>query len=579
MSVTIREREMNTYRESLVFKWIRRGILAASIFLVSYGAALAGGFHVFPDSIRFLQSNKALSSVEKIDPGYPVEMEFRFEHYVYAGKPYAYGIFEIFEKEESGAGPSILAGSCIYRLPVPERPGSGFGQITFVLPRPKRLYEIRCHDITYVAFQPLMSALTGGFLDGNEVKMIELYYRDPSNYPGTTALAEIATGPSLEVPPPSAYLTVYLKDFKNTLKEIEGGNPPTFRWFIGPETSPLARNIEFSYRLLGSEDWTIYSNSTKATYDFMRPGDYLFQVKARYTINGDLRESGIAQEGLTVTKEIFRITKAETLRNQPGTGASREFLDAKHYNKSRALLIGVPVYQEFGSFPPIGFVSEDIRMMREVLTRKYDFEIEPLKDGPINPTKNDIVAKLEAFKKSINEGDRAIAYFSCHGAAEGDEGYIVPYDARAIDKGHTCIHLKYLEDWVNQLMDERKAKHVLIILDSCHSGLGLLSKSARASSIMQLDLYPGAHMLTAGLTHQEAYADLDKKKSLFTYFLVEGLNGKADYNKDHLITMLELAGYVQNGVADRVSKLTGKMLQTPVMGKIKGQGEMLFILR
>ncbi len=579
MYVTIWDRDMNTYHESLVFKWILRGLLAASIFMASHGAAIAGGFHVFPDSIRFLQSNKALSSVEKIDPGYPVEMEFRFEHYTYAGKPYAYAIFEIFEKEEFGAGPSIPTGSCIYRLPVPDHPGSGFGKITFVLPRPKRLYEIRCHDIAYVAFQPLVSALTGGYLDSNELRTIELFYRDPSNYPGTTSLTKIATGPPLDVLPPPAYLTVYLRDFKKTVNEIAKGIPPTFRWFVGPETSKLARNIEFSYRLLGSEDWTIYSSSTKATYDFMRPGNYLFQVKARYSINGDLLESGIAQEGLTVDKEIFRITKAETLRSQPGAGASKEFLDSKHYNKSRALLIGVPVYQEFGSFPPISFVIEDIRIMREVLTHKYDFEIEPLTDDPIIPTKSDIIAKLEAFKKSINEGDRAIAYFSCHGAEEGDEGYIVPYDARANDKGNTCLRLEYLKDWVNQLMDERKAKHVLIILDSCHSGLGLLSKSARTSSIMQLDLYPGAHMLTAGLTHQEAYADLDKKKSLFTYFLVEGLNGRADYNGDQLITMLELAGYVQNGVAGRVSKLTGKMLQTPVMGKIKGQGEMLFILR
>lgn len=66
---------------------------------------------------------------------------------------------------------------------------------------------------------------------------------------------------------------------------------------------------------------------------------------------------------------------------------------------------------------------------------------------------------------------------------------------------------------------------------------------------------------------------------MFTEFLVKGLDGAADWNGDKVVTLSELLAYVQvqDGVSKRVYQINGDS-QVPVMGKVKGAGEMLFRL-
>jgi uncharacterized caspase-like protein len=94
---------------------------------------------------------------------------------------------------------------------------------------------------------------------------------------------------------------------------------------------------------------------------------------------------------------------------------------------------------------------------------------------------------------------------------------------------------------------------------------------------MEIAKYPSAHMMTAGLMDQEAFIDEATGMSIFTQYLVEGFTGKADYTKDEVISLTELLIYVQDKVSTKVETKYHKA-QTPVMGKIKGAGEMIFLL-
>ena len=62
--------------------------------------------------------------------------------------------------------------------------------------------------------------------------------------------------------------------------------------------------------------------------------------------------------------------------------------------------------------------------------------------------------------------------------------------------------------------------------------------------------------------------------SLFTHFLIKGLSGKADYTNDGVITLSELLIYVRYEVTKKAS-LRGAS-QTPMLGRIEGEGEMIF---
>jgi hypothetical protein len=90
-------------------------------------------------------------------------------------------------------------------------------------------------------------------------------------------------------------------------------------------------------------------------------------------------------------------------------------------------------------------------------------------------------------------------------------------------------------------------------------------------------------MMTAGMVDQEAF-DYRGVMSVFTHFLVQGLSTKdADYTKDDVVTLTELLVFVQDKVSTYVAglKTTGpeQRRQTPVLGKIGGAGEMIFVLR
>ncbi|MFX0196683.1 MAG: triple tyrosine motif-containing protein [Candidatus Hodarchaeota archaeon] len=551
-------------------------ILTVSMFMMFNNIANAGGLIVYKESLRFIQYGHELKIDHFFDISAPIEMEFRYDAYAYAGKPYHYGIFKVYKKENTRADQLKLVGISLLILSPDE--GSGYlGRVMIKLPEPDCSYEIQYHVVPYVAYKPLESAFFGGFINEADEEKVEKFYKDPTNSPVKDQLAIIKSGPERYVPPPPYFLTVYIMNFQKVQDDILAGRPLTFQWDIGPETSKKARNIQYSYRLAPTEDWTIYSDSKQATYDFLRPGIYSFQVKARYTVNGKEMESRTAHRDFTLDKQIFRMTKAETRDDLESLKLSPEFFDTRHYNQSRALLIGVPKYQEMGTYSPLAFVNEDIRLMKKVLLKNHKFEVDILKD---NPTKGQIEDKLEDLLRTSRKNDRIIIYFSCHGAQEGEIGFLVPYNARSRDKGNTCISYEYLKGWIKRMMTEKEVKAVLIVLDSCHSGLGLYSKSARESPITELAEYPSAHMMTAGLVDQVAFAERDQKLSVFTRYLVEGLKGQADYTNDDLITLTELLVFVQDRVSRRVEKISdGEKKQTPVMGKIMGAGEMLFFLR
>ena len=75
------------------------------------------------------------------------------------------------------------------------------------------------------------------------------------------------------------------------------------------------------------------------------------------------------------------------------------------------------------------------------------------------------------------------------------------------------------------------------------------------------------------MANQLAQIDPALGMSTFTYYLADGLNGNADIlGNNGLITLSELFVYVQYKVAERTQSK-----QIPMLGRIRGDGEMLFL--
>jgi uncharacterized caspase-like protein len=118
--------------------------------------------------------------------------------------------------------------------------------------------------------------------------------------------------------------------------------------------------------------------------------------------------------------------------------------------------------------------------------------------------------------------------------------------------------------------EKKQVRHLLLLLDSCSSGLGVIAKSGRYNEL-SVASKEGSHIMTAGLVDQEAEQDPGLGMSTFTYYLAEGLSGKADYTQDGVVSLSELLVYVRYNVANRTN---GR--QTPMIGRLSGSGEMIF---
>jgi len=555
--------------------------LVVLFILAASPLALGGGILIDGESLLF----NGVPDNRTFMPASVVSLSARGEDYTYSGKPYKYAVFVLYrvspgnEKKLVGKFLGQIITKPMFKI-----------ETRFALPQGATEYELLYHTTPFFSFEPMEGAMYGGFLKGKEAQAVESFYRDASNSPHTEPLAKLNAGAT----PARPEVFLYLQGFQRIQDEIQQRKPPTFRWDIGAESSLQARDVRFTYRLSPLEDeWSIPALSREVTYQYLPPGNYTFEVRALYRMNDKEASSGVAQYSFTVTRPIYSIAKGDTQKVAIAaiTPELRERLRAQ---KSRALLIGVSQYTEGSGFSQLPFVRADLIGLASALVQR-GFEITVLTpDKAVEsalkqivdssrvtvqlavPTKDTVEHALGELRKASFPGDRVILYFSGHGTAEGGLGYIAPQDCRRDNRQATCISLESVKDWMDKMMTVREVQHLLVVLDSCQSGLGVLSKGSSDVDVATLSRYSSAHMMTAGLVDQEAFADADQKMSIFTSFLIKGLS-EADYTKDNAITLSELTLYVQDSVSRYVFEKYQKE-QTPVMGKVKGAGEMVFVV-
>ena len=80
---------------------------------------------------------------------------------------------------------------------------------------------------------------------------------------------------------------------------------------------------------------------------------------------------------------------------------------------------------------------------------------------------------------------------------------------------------------------------------------------------------PGKLFNTFIASHERqlAWPDLEAEHGIFTRFLLAGLTGEADENKDREVTVGQLLSYLSRGVQRAACRLHGQEQEPPVSGK------------
>jgi peptidoglycan/xylan/chitin deacetylase (PgdA/CDA1 family)/tetratricopeptide (TPR) repeat protein len=249
------------------------------------------------------------------------------------------------------------------------------------------------------------------------------------------------------------------------------------------------------------------------------------------------------------------------------------------YRESWAAVIGIDSYQKW---PKLRYAANDARGVRDLLVKKYQFKPENvfllLNEDATRQNILSLLGDKLANPEMIKREDRVFVFYAGHGATRKlpsgrDLGYIIPVDADLESYQGQAISMTNFQD----IAEAIPAKHLLFVMDSCYSGLALTrggALSASSNYLQEIARREAREMFTAGGADEQVADNGPNGHSVFTWTLLQALDGRGDLNGDGVITATELAAYV----APVVSSLSH---QTPAFGNMPGSegGDFIFDLK
>lgn len=178
-------------------------------------------------------------------------------------------------------------------------------------------------------------------------------------------------------------------------------------------------------------------------------------------------------------------------------------------------------------------------------------------------TRAGILNKMDELAEKINQEDVFVFYYAGHGSMVDNKFYLIPtensrlYDHGALEKDG--IEASILQEKLKNI----KALKQLIVMDACQSGGSVELLATRGvneeKAIAQLSRSTGIHVLASAGSEQFATEFSALGHGLFTYVLIQALEGAADgAPKDGKVTIYELKSFIDDQVPEMTRKLKGK---------------------
>jgi hypothetical protein len=226
-----------------------------------------------------------------------------------------------------------------------------------------------------------------------------------------------------------------------------------------------------------------------------------------------------------------------------------------------AIIIGIADYK---SLPKADFANDDARTF-------YDYAIRALGIKPENikllvDSNAEEVEILRTFRNWLPSKVRSTTdvyvFYSGHGlpTADGQGIYLIPPRAAQDLIDDTAIPFSK----INAALQSAKPKSVTMILDACYSGQArsgeTLVASARPVRLKTENrLFPeNFTVITASQNDQISSSNPDLQHGIFSYYLMKGMEGDADANRDGKITLGEMQAYLVENVGRQAGMMNRK---------------------
>lgn len=172
----------------------------------------------------------------------------------------------------------------------------------------------------------------------------------------------------------------------------------------------------------------------------------------------------------TIENEKVKITAIDQSGNE--TSKFIRVVVTKGTPNFYALIIGNNEYQYLEK---LDAAENDAREVAKVLEHKYKFKVTRL----YNATRKDTVKAIYDVSRELNVEDNLLIYYAGHGIFDEkeNEGYWLAIDA-ADDTSVEGIG----NTWITKQVKATKARHVLLLIDSCFAGS--ITKTRSASNLV-----------------------------------------------------------------------------------------------
>ncbi|HOV15513.1 MAG TPA: caspase family protein, partial [Spirochaetota bacterium] len=249
-------------------------------------------------------------------------------------------------------------------------------------------------------------------------------------------------------------------------------------------------------------------------------------------------------------KGIKRIVKDPVvIKNQKGNTGKRFAICIgvnKYANKNIDRLqkaendaLGISeVLKEYGQFDTIVTMTTGVA---------FDNDLFPSLDNIRRKMRN--IEKLEMIKPE----DMVVFAFSGHGISnDKGDAFLVTSNADPDDWYNTTLPLNEVVEWLKRL----KVTKTLLFVDACREKVEIGSKGVSKKTIQEqkYNNVEVASIFFATKSGWFSYEDPEGDYGIFSKFIIMGLQGKADSDKNGVVSFNELRGYVEQNVVDYAFK-------------------------
>jgi ABC-type branched-subunit amino acid transport system substrate-binding protein/uncharacterized caspase-like protein len=219
-----------------------------------------------------------------------------------------------------------------------------------------------------------------------------------------------------------------------------------------------------------------------------------------------------------------------------------------------ALLVGVSEYEP--GLNPLPAAVRDVEALQKVL---LDPAIGDFAESDVvvlkNPDRQTMEEAIATLFRERSKDDLLLLFFSGHGIKDdAGELFLATSITRKTPQGDLIDPTAVKSSFIQGNMSRSRSKRQVVILDSCFSGAfakGLLARDDGTIDIRSQLGGEGRAVLTSSSSTQYSFEDKGSELSLYTRFLIEGLEtGAADTNKDEAVSVHELHEYVSGKVKE-----------------------------